>query len=85
LKIKLKIEFYEGELMKLYTSSANKNYREYVKWVNKNPVKFIEGITGVKFKWYQKIYYYFAFKIATWKQERKKKKYNKFIKQYMNV
>lgn len=56
-----------------YESTAYKKYKEYEKHANKHPVKFIEKITGIKLKWYQKINYFISYKLNLWKESRKEK------------
>jgi hypothetical protein len=68
-----------------YESSAYLKYEEFEKQINKHPVKFIEKYSGIKIKWYQKIYFFICYKIVKWKKKRRKRSFDKIINRYMNV
>jgi hypothetical protein len=44
-----------GKLSDLNTPRKD-TYQDYIKYINENPIEFIESIRGIKLNWLQKIY-----------------------------
>ena len=63
----------------IYVSSACQKYKEYINYMNKHPIKWIEDITGINLTLYQKI----KLLIIHYRMRFKEKSYNRLIEKYM--
>lgn len=74
----------EGRQFKMerYESEAYKKHLEYKRQIEMHPVKWIEGLLGVKLKWHEKIRYFISYKIDK-RIEKRKNNFDRLLNKYV--